>query len=83
MDRICYLFRQALDEIHNELGSGPAIHVFYAGPVSVGFSLGRRISRTIHNRVFVYNYNAKASPAYAWGIDVTRDAPANTMVVYP
>lgn len=83
VDAICILFRQALDEIHNELGSEPPVHVFYAGPVSLGFSLGRRISRTIHNRVFVYNYTAQASPAYAWGIDVTRDGPANAMVVHP
>ena len=80
VDAICTLFRKALDEIHNELGSGPPVHVFYAGPVSLGFSLGRRISRTIHNRVFIYNYTAQASPAYAWGIDVTRDGPANAMV---
>lgn len=83
VDSICDLFRQALDEIHNELGSGPTIHVFYAGPVSLGFSLGRRISRTIHNQVFVYNYTSKATPAYSWGVDVTRDAPANTMVLHP
>lgn len=79
---ICELFRKALDEVHNELGSGPVVHVFYAGPVSLGFSLGRRISRTIHNRVVVHNYTAQATPAYSWGIDVTRDAPANTMVLH-
>ncbi|BAU94106.1 protein of unknown function; putative membrane protein (plasmid) [Methylorubrum extorquens DM4] len=76
------LFREALDEIHNELGNAPIVHVFYSGPVSLGFSLGRQISRTIHNRVFVYNYTSQSNPAYAWGIDVTRDSPPHEMVVW-
>ncbi|MCJ2011056.1 SAVED domain-containing protein [Methylobacterium sp. J-076] len=80
---ICKLFRQALDEIHNELDSSLPVHVFYSGPVSLGFSLGRQISRTIHNRVFVYNYTSQNNPAYAWGVDVTRDTPPTEMVVRP
>ncbi|MGV1912346.1 SAVED domain-containing protein [Agrobacterium vitis] len=83
VEAICVLFRKILDEIHNDLGNNVSVHVFYAGPVSLGFSLGRRISRTIHSRVFVYNYTAQSNPAYAWGIDVTKDAPAEAMVVAP
>ncbi|MCM2443453.1 SAVED domain-containing protein [Agrobacterium vitis] len=83
VEAICVLFRTILDEIQNDLGNNVSVHVFYAGPVSLGFSLGRRISRTIHTRVFVYNYTAQSNPAYSWGIDVTRDAPAEAMVVTP
>lgn len=78
---MCRLFRESLDEIHNQLDSRLHVHIFYAGPVSLGFSLGRQISRTIHNRVLVYNYTSQTSPAYRWGIDVTRDNPPQAMVV--
>jgi hypothetical protein len=80
---LCALFRQILDEVHNELAGEVLVHVFYSGPVSLGFSLGRRISRTIHNRVFVYNFVAQDVPSYSWGIDVTRDAPSDTMTITP
>lgn len=83
VEAICVLFRNILDEVHNQLSANLPIHVFYAGPVSLGFSLGRRISRTIHNQVFVYNFTAQTNPGYSWGIDVTRDAPAESMVVTP
>lgn len=75
------LFRQFLDEVHNDMASDTIIHAFYAGPVNLGFILGRQISRTIHNRVFVYNYTSKSNPAYAWGVDVTRDSPSHQMVI--
>ena len=80
---ICKLFRQALDGIHNDLDSSLPVHVFYSGPVSLGFSLGRQISRTIHNRVFVYNYTSQNNPAYAWDVDITRDTPPTDMIVWP
>jgi CBASS immunity sensor of nucleotide second messenger signals len=72
--------RRTLDEIHNQLPSNLIVHLFYSGPVSVGFSLGRTISRTIHNRVIVYNYTANTSPAYAWGIEVTNEGLPQEMV---
>jgi hypothetical protein len=74
-------FRRVLDEIHDELPRNLIVHVFYAGPVSVGFSLGRRISRTIHNPVIVYNYTASTRPAYAWGVEVTKEGRPEDMVV--
>lgn len=45
------------------------VHVFYSGPVGFGFTLGRRISRMIHNPVVVYNYTSNTKPAYAWSIE--------------
>jgi hypothetical protein len=81
VEAICSAFRQVLDEIHNELPRNLIVHVFYAGPVSVGFTLGRRISRTIHNPVIVYNYTASSRPAYAWGVEVTKEGRPDNMVV--
>jgi hypothetical protein len=72
--------RRTLDEIHNELPSNLVVHLFYSGPVSVGFSLGRTISRTIHNRVIVYNYTSSTTPAYAWGVEVTKEGLPQDMV---
>lgn len=82
VEAVCGQFRQILDDVHNELPD-LHVHVFYAGPVSLGFSLGRRVSRTIHNHVFVYNFTAQNSPSYSWGLDITRDSPADGMVVTP
>jgi hypothetical protein len=81
VDAICSAFREVLDEIHGELPKNLMVHVFYAGPVSVGFSLGRRISRTIHNPVLVYNYTKSSTPAYAWGVEVAKEARPEEMVV--
>ena len=81
LEAICIAFRQVLDEIHAELPRNVTVHVFYAGPVSVGFALGRRISRTIHNPVIAYNYTANTNPAYAWGVEVNRDGRPDELVV--
>jgi hypothetical protein len=81
IEKLCSNFRTILDEVHEQLPRNLIVHVFYAGPVSVGFSLGRRISRTIHNPVIVYNYTARTTPAYAWGVEVTKDGEPKDMVV--
>jgi CBASS immunity sensor of nucleotide second messenger signals len=83
VDSIAAAFRRVLDDIHGRLDKAKAVHVFYAGPVSLGFSLGRRISRTIHHRVIVYNYNARATPRYVWGIEVNGDQGALPMIIQP
>jgi hypothetical protein len=81
VNAIVEALRKTLDEIHNELPSNLIVHLFYSGPVSVGFSLGRTISRTIHNRVIVYNYTSSTRPAYAWGVEVTKEGFPQEMVV--
>lgn len=45
VNEICNAFRQVLDELHNRVNKSQIIHVFYASPVSLGFSLGRRIAK--------------------------------------
>ncbi len=82
INEICNAFRQVLDELHNRVNKSQIVHVFYAGPVSLGFSLGRRISKTIHHQVIVYNYTAHTKPRYAWGILINSDNPPESRVVW-
>lgn len=85
VEALCEAFRRVLDDLHPRIDKTKLVHVFYAGPVSLGFSLGRRISRTIHHRTIVYNYTARTAPHYAWGIEVNSDpaSPAEALVVRP
>nr|WP_292790320.1 SAVED domain-containing protein [Nostoc sp. NMS7] len=81
VNKICQAFRQVLDDLHNRLDKSLVVHIFYTGPVSLGFSLGRRISRTIHHQVIVYNYTANTQPCYAWGIKInSNNTPASRVV---
>jgi hypothetical protein len=80
VEEIGAAFRKVLDEIHDELPRNLIVHVFYAGPVGLGFTLGRRISKTIHNPVVAYNYTASSRPAYAWSVEVTKEGRPEDMV---
>jgi hypothetical protein len=73
---ICAAFRKVIDDDHIR---GNRLHIFYSGPVSLGFSLGQRINPTIHGEVRVYNYDAGASPKYNWDILLTH-APSEEHV---
>lgn len=81
VNQVCQAFRQVLDDLHARLDKSLIVHVFYAGPVSLGFSLGRRISRTIHHQIIVYNYTAHTSPRYAWGVKVNSGDLLESKVV--
>ncbi|ACC85234.1 SAV_2336 N-terminal domain-related protein [Nostoc punctiforme] len=82
VNKICQAFRQVLDDLHNRLDKSLVVHIFYTGPVSLGFSLGRRISRTIHHQVIVYNYTAHTQPRYAWGIKINGSNSPESRVVW-
>jgi hypothetical protein len=69
-DEIANAFRKVLDDLHNSATRPARIHVFCAAPMSVVFSLGRRVSPTIHPPVIIYNYSAAATPRYAWAVQV-------------
>lgn len=49
---------------------GGTVHLFFAGPMSVGFSIGRRLSPSIHPEVIAYNYSMQTRPKYLWGLRV-------------
>lgn len=82
VNEICQAFRQVLDDLHTRVDKSLVVHIFYAGPVSLGFSLGRRISRTIHHQVIVYNYTAHTQPRYAWGIKINGNNSPESRVVW-
>ncbi|MXW64535.1 MAG: SAVED domain-containing protein [Bacteroidetes bacterium SB0662_bin_6] len=61
--------RAYADEFRNVLDSAVSltskIDVFYAGPLSVAFEMGRRVASTMHPPTTVWNYEAGK---YTWGI---------------
>lgn len=72
--RIAQAFRTALDSTRG-IAPGARVHVFCSAPMSVGFALGRMVSRTLHPPVRVYAYNLTALKPYPWGIEINA-APA-------
>jgi uncharacterized caspase-like protein len=82
VNEVCNAFREVLDDLHARVDKSLIVHVFYAGPVSLGFSLGRRISRTIHHQVIVYNYTVHTSPRYGWGAKINSVGSPESRVVF-
>jgi hypothetical protein len=80
IENVCSRFRGVLDELHNRVDKSKMVHVFYAGPASLGFSLGRQISNRIHHRVLIHNYTPSSVPRYSWAVDVTSDSSPEAMV---
>ncbi len=81
IETIARAFRQVLDKLKSEQPEPARIHVFYSGPMSLAFCLGRQISPTIHAPVFVYNFTAKTTPKYAWAVHVNGDGPPESLIV--
>ena len=63
-------FRSALDSSMRRIPRGGEVHLFYAGPMSLGFSLGKAISPSIHPKVAAYNHTRQSQPRYSWGVTV-------------
>jgi hypothetical protein len=80
VDAIAAAFRRVLDDASSSTPSPERVHVFYAGPMSVAFSLGRQISPTIHPPVWVYNFSAKTTPRYAWSLHVNGSGPSECLI---
>jgi hypothetical protein len=76
--RIAQAFRAALDSTRG-IAPGARVHIFCSAPMSVGFALGRMVSRTLHPPVRVYAYNLAAPKPYPWGIEINA-APASAIV---
>ncbi|MEM9540756.1 MAG: SAVED domain-containing protein [Cyanobacteria bacterium P01_E01_bin.42] len=72
-------FRRVLDRISNNLSLGQKIHLFYAGPNSLGFHLGQQISENIHPPIIVWNYHK----GYDWGIDLTAAYSGELSIIRP
>ena len=74
VEEIAGKFRELVDRLRNSAEAPREIHVFCAAPMCVVFSLGRRVSPTLHPAIFVHNYNAAFTPKYAWGVQITGAA---------
>lgn len=73
-------FRSVLNNLHSNMKPDARIHVFAAAPMSVGFGLGRVISRTFHPPVIAYTYERNARPPYQWGLLINASAGAPQVV---
>jgi len=73
-------FRATLDRLHSRLVAGARVHVFVAAPMSVGFGLGRMVSRTVHPPVIAYAYDRNAQRPYRWGLFINASTPAQQVV---
>jgi hypothetical protein len=81
IEQITRTFRRTLDQVKSELPGRSDIHVFYSGPMSLAFSLGRQISATIHPPVFVHNFSARTTPRYSWALHINGDASPGSLIV--
>lgn len=79
IEEIARQFRAALDGTRG-IAHGGRVHVFCTAPMSVGFALGRMISRTLHPPVVVHVYDRSAAKPYPWGLQINA-APGAPMVV--
>lgn len=82
VEEVATQFNRLLDDIKERFPLTHRVHVFYAGPVSLAFSLGRRISRTNHHRIFVHNYEARSTPEYRWAVEMSGDMRPEDRVVW-
>lgn len=83
VNRIARLFRDALDAATRRLPQGARIHVFAAVPMSVGYSMGRLISESMHGEVVVYNFSNQRTPRYSWGLRINVLDQGLSQVVQP
>lgn len=76
---IARAFRDALDATRS-ISAGARVHVFCSAPMSVGFALGRMVSRTLHPPVRAYAYDRTAAKPYSWGIEINAASGAAMVV---
>ncbi len=72
-------FRTVLDRLASR-SNCVAIHVMYAGPVSLAIALGQAVSLSIHPPVIVWNYRQRI---YDWGIDLHAAIEGRDAIVQP
>jgi len=78
IEQVCSEFKAALERIKNTCPNRQKVHLFYSGPVSLAFALGRCVSERIDSEILVYNYSVKEQPKYNWclSLNSTSSAPA-------
>ncbi len=67
IDSLSMTFRNEIDKLITD-SKIELIHIFYAGPVSLGLSLSRKISKRTDPNIIVYNYTRNSTPKYKWAL---------------
>lgn len=67
-------FRNEVDNIIKD-SNIDNIHIFYSGPVSLAFSLSRKISKRTDPNFIVYNYTRNSAPKYKWAVKTSTNNP--------
>ncbi|KKL86599.1 hypothetical protein LCGC14_1943090, partial [marine sediment metagenome] len=70
IDQVCAEFKSMLEHIKNTCPNREKIHLFYSGPVSLCFALGRCMSERIDSEIISYNYSVKETPKYNWALSL-------------
>jgi nucleoside phosphorylase len=73
------VFRQVMDEIARFAVTVDRVHLFYAGPVALGFHIGQQISENIHPAVVAWNFHR----VYDWAIDLAAASIGEPSIVRP
>lgn len=68
--RVADRFRKLLDDLHARHNNNIPVHVFYAGPACLGFSLGRQINKNIHHPLWIHQYDGTFNPRYRWALEL-------------
>ena len=76
IEQVCQVFRRRLEQIKNAYPNRVQTHIFYSGPVSLAFALGRVISERIDSEISIHNYSVKESPKYSWSLSFNGRTPA-------
>lgn len=77
IEQICSAFVEALETIKNLYPNKKKVHLFYCGPVSLCFALGRKLSERIDSEVQIYNYSNKEVPKYSWCLSMNSKKEAS------
>lgn len=80
IDQVCTQFKAALEHIKNTFINRQIIHLFYSGPVSLSFALGRCISERIDSQIVIYNYSIKETPKYNWSLSANNPSSSTSII---
>lgn len=79
IDQTCLEFKATLEHIKNSCPNRDKIHLFYSGPASLCFALGRCISERIDSEIVVYNYSIKEKPKYNWSLTINSSTATSAI----
>jgi nucleoside phosphorylase len=73
------IFREVIDRLSHIAPPIDRIQLFYAGPVSLAFHVGQRISENMHTDVIVWNFRQ----GYDWGVNIQAARRGEASIVRP